>query len=290
MRRPGSERVGYLGAGRVCVAAIVVLAFVSTLTVDTAAAAVTCTTPVRDRYEPGDEVTVVGYTRGCVPAAVKRSTSPGLPLNGYLHRDPCDQLEPPEPDEPPSMPCAAIRSEPPPDPTSGIPLGPMTIEDTAHTARGKRISLTFRLPDNLIPGAYLVEVCQYPCATDGNRAWSGYGWPSPIYVGIDPPAGQRPIRAWPNDDPAIGDLPDDALVYGPDGQTITAAELRATLRAAGTDTNADDRVETAAAAAPDEPDDGGQVALWLAAAGLFAVLVLMASRLGASRKQVRPKG
>lgn len=102
------------------------------------------------------------------------------------------------------------------------------------------------------------------------------------------PAGQGPVRGWPVDDPAIDDLPDDVLVHGPDGQAITAAELRATLRLAdGTD--AYDRTETAAAAEPDDAGQDGDIALWLVAAGFLAVVVLAVSRLGAARKQVRPK-
>jgi hypothetical protein len=269
------------------VASIVVAASVLTLSVETAAAAATCTVAVQDRFDPGDEVTVVGYTRGCVPAAVETSMSPERPLNGFLHRDPCDLLEPPGPDEPSSMACSMIRNEPPPDPTGGIPVGRFTVGDTVHAARGRRISLTFRLPDDLAAGVYLVEICQDPCVTDGNRAWSGYGWPTPIHVGVDPAAGERPVRAWPKDDPAIDDLPDDALVYGPDGQTITAAELRATLESGKAESGG--RVDTTASAETDEPEHGGRISLWLATAGLLTVLTMVAFRLGAGSKQVRPK-
>lgn len=88
---------------------------------------------------------------------VETSIEEQRPLQGYLHRDPCDLVPPPDPAGPPVVPCRATGRRPPPDIAGGIPVGAFTIEATDRPLRGRRMSLTFRLPADLTPGTYLVE-------------------------------------------------------------------------------------------------------------------------------------
>jgi len=59
-----------------------------------AAAAPSCLQSVRDRYEPGDEVMVVGY--GCVRAPSGSTAGADSLLSGYLHTlpNPCAGVDP----------------------------------------------------------------------------------------------------------------------------------------------------------------------------------------------------
>jgi hypothetical protein len=236
-----------------------------------------CPQPLQDRHEPGDEVTLVGYLGECIDPVAASAAAEGRPLAGYLHPAPR-----PERDTAFRLPGAL----PPPDPASGIPLGRFTLEDTGHQPRGLRMTLSFRLPADVAPGIYHVHICQDPCTTsltDGFR-----GWPTPLYVGVDPPPGSRPVRSWPLDDPAIAALADDALLLGPGGEETTAAQFR--TAAAGDRRAAPGRTETGASTPAPEVDSGGDVGtgVWLVAGALLGLGLWVATRLGPARKRVRP--
>jgi hypothetical protein len=204
--------------------------------------------PLRERYEPGETATVVGYTpwRG--------------PLDAYLIAKaiPLGEVE------------SVDRLARP------IPVGQLVVEETTHRTRGLRMSLTFTVPADLSPGTYSIATCRRggACRLGGDR----------LHVGVDPPAGERTVYHWPLDDPAIADLPDDALLLGYDGDEITAAQVRAGITRQATE---QDAVQT------DVPDDGssgaGRPILWLAGGALLVVGWLAITRLGPTRKQVRPK-
>lgn len=167
--------------------------------------------PARDRYEPGQTVTLIGYGQAAEPATQEQG-----PYYAYLRVDPVRA----EAD--------AVRAEA----TSGVApyihptdlrVGQVVVEDAAEPATGgywrpQRASVTFSLPEDLAPLAYTVVLCNDPCTT-GFR----YFWPEPVNVGVDP---AFPIvRDWPLTDPAIRWLEDDALLAGPHGP-VTAADVR----------------------------------------------------------------
>jgi hypothetical protein len=246
-----------------------------------AAAAPACLQSLRSRYEPGDVVTVLGY--GCVDEPSGPGTGGNPVALGYLHAmpaDPCADVDPVIE----CIPAWEISRGPPVDPASGVPLGPVSLHESPHAGRGLRASLTFRIPTDLAPGIYYVTTCGDPCAVPA-RAYPT--WPSPLYVGVDPPAGRGPVHHWPLDDPAIDLLPDAALLLDSDGDEVTAGALRA--RAAA-EIGPSGRVEAAAAPADrgNTLDDHAQLMLWIAAVALVPAAGWLLSRLGASRTRIRP--
>ena len=242
---------------RLCVCVGMVVAAVISVA-QSAAAAPSCLEPLRDRYEPGDEVMVVGY--GCVREPSGSGPSENLVVFGYLHArpDPCAGVDPTKSCNP-----AGLLSEGRPvDPASGIPLGEVSLEESPHLLRGLRASLTFRIPSDLAPGTYYILTCVEPCAVD---TWAGPTWPWPLYVGVDPPTGEPIVHHWPLDDPAIALLPGDALLLGPDGDEVTAAKLRAW---AAHDGDRSERVEIAGVPADEPRDDQTRLTPWIVAAAL----------------------
>jgi hypothetical protein len=149
--------------------------------------------PARDRYEPGQRVTMIGYTQRV------GQTWRTVQFYGYL--EPETEL----------------------DSVPGMRVGPVTVEQVAtfHRGRDLRVSIEFSLPDDLAPGRYLVDVCDRTCTTR-----LGYIFSSTLFVGMDPDG--PVIRDWPLDDPAIRWLEDDALLAGPQWfEPLTAADVRA---------------------------------------------------------------
>jgi len=151
--------------------------------------------PVRDRYEPGEVATLVGYTGGPAAAAVA-----GEFFYAYLR--PVDE-----------------------DPGAGLDetdlyVGELFIQETAHAGYlAFRVSVTFDVPGDLDPGEYELTYCDDPCTATP----VGDLGPSPLSIGVDP--GRRIVREWAPDEPEIANLGPDALLVGPGFQT-TAAELR----------------------------------------------------------------
>ena len=151
--------------------------------------------PARDRYEPGQIVTMIGYGTPPLDGAVPwRETT----FHGYLR------------------PIADID-----DPRTGLQVGQVVVQEVApYGSRSLRVSIEFRLPADLAPDTYVLDICDDPCT--GTLA---YFMPSQLYVGVDPE--QPLVRHWPYDDPAVRWLEDDALVSGHFYQPITAADIRA---------------------------------------------------------------
>lgn len=146
--------------------------------------------PARDRYEPGQEVTVIGYTSE--GDTTWRSAGPM-----YAWLWPFDEEEP-------------------------VRLGPAEVLDRPELDPGRpvRVSATFRLPADLTPGNHVVEVCDATC-----NAHVGWLFGGNLAVGAPPP--DPVVRDWPLSDPAIRWLADGALLMGPGGQLLTAADVRA---------------------------------------------------------------
>lgn len=244
------------------------------------AAPAQCPQPVRDRYEPGETVTILGY--GCLGGFGWDEVDPSeVPaLYGYLEPDPCAART--------DHGCRAILYGPDQsiDLSDGIPLGRFTLEETQHELRGLRMSLTFAVPTDLPAGIYYVTICQDPCMGDFTRS-------SQIYVGLDRPADWPEVRHWPLDDPAIQDLPADALLLGHDGEPVTAAEVRAGITrgnparpsSAGADRAS---VRTDAVEAETGHQDEGRWSLWwLGAIAVLVAAAWMVTRVGPALKQVR---
>jgi hypothetical protein len=159
--------------------------------------------PARDRYEPGQTVTMIGYG---VAYADPEATWRHEPFYGYLRAG--------DPD--PAAPFPGRSGAFP-----GLRVGTVTVQEVPpDDGRDLRVSIEFSLPDDLPPGMYLVGACTAGCARD-------LGWflPSELWVGIDPP--YAVVRDWPLTDPAIRWLEPGALLSGPDGRPVTAADVRA---------------------------------------------------------------
>lgn len=241
--------------------------------------------PVKDRYEPGEVVTIVGYTS---MASVGR-------YYGWLRVDSDAAYQP---QTPPAWPFV--------HPTD-LPLGPVTIENTEREDwAGWRVSLTFPLPADLTPGEYEVVFCNDPC-TQGLGDVVG----AVVHVGVDPR--EPPVRNWPIDDPAVAQLEPDALLWyfnGTDSQRVTAAQVRAgdlpeptrrQPRPEDIDAAIDGTTTTEAPAAPDEssadvrltPGDSDRdrtslppATPWVGALAGAAALFLAVRTLGPGRKHV----
>ena len=271
--RQPRRRTRLLGRSGVCIGVAAAAVF---SVAQSAGATPSCLEPLRDRYEPGDVVSVVGY--GCVRELSGSDAAENLVVLGYLHvmPDPCAGVDP-------TTPCRGLFSEGPPvDPRSGIPLGRVSLDESPHPLRGLRASLTFRIPIDLAPGAYYIQTCGEPCVVD-ERTYPT--WPWPIYIGVDPPTGDPGVHHWPLDDPAIELLPGDALLLGPDGEEVTAAELRGE---AANDLDRSERGETAPAPADEPGDDQTRLTLWIVAAALVLAPGWVIVRLGRPRKRIRP--
>lgn len=148
--------------------------------------------PVRDRYEPGEVATLVGYTSGGQLGWVQDG-----PFFAYLvvgditlwaeHRLPTDH----------------------------VALGPLSIQSRG---RALRVSISFPVPHHLAAGLYTVTYCNDPCTTGLGDLIGGS-----VAVGVDPP--REVQRGWYLDDPEIANLADDAVLTGP-GYDVTAADVR----------------------------------------------------------------
>ena len=206
--------------------------------------------PVQDRYEPGQEAILVGYTQGPVPDE---------PFYAYLR-------------------AAGDGSLPALDDT-GRYVGELAVRETTHRDyRRFRVSVTFVVPATLPPGQYEVTYCDDPCTGQ----FLGDLVPSPVSIGVSP---ARPVvRMWAPEDPEIANLAPNAVLVGPGYQT-TAGALRAPPTTAAA---APPRTVPAPAPAP-APNDGDMalglpIALVLASAGATALVL---SRLQRAHRQIR---
>jgi hypothetical protein len=146
--------------------------------------------PVKDRYEPGEEVTLIGYTGS--------GSADDGPFFGHL-------VAPVEPGEP--------------IPSLRLPLGEIRLEATGRIGYlALRASITFTLPDDLAPGLYLFEHCNRDCTQQLGDLVGGT-----VHVGVDPEYPTQ--REWPLDEPEVANLDPDALLVGP-GFGVTAGEVQ----------------------------------------------------------------
>ena len=267
--------------------------------------------PARDRYEPGQTVTMIGY--GFVLVG-RPSYEGAAAYHAFLRRAGSDGAG--------GTPSGTDLGWP------GRPLGPATVQEVEpHWGRNVRVSVEFSLPDDLAPGVYEVDVC-----TSGCDAPLGSFLPSPVHVGMDPP---WPVsRDWPLSDPAIRWLEDGALI-GTLGGTVTAADVRAgravdpppglqtplsgdaaapvapdsppapaavgsassrsaggTTGRSGATSRPDGTLGGADVVATDEPGTDGAVGPWLAAAGpaVLAAVVAGPWLVGDRRRRIRGGG
>lgn len=160
-----------------------------------AAAGASWLQPARNRSEPGEMVTIVGFTGGGAFGWVEDG-----PFFGYLLEADDDGV-----------------------PVEGgfrLDVGELTV---AETGRGGyltlRASISFVLPLDIAPGIYAFDYCNAGCTQRLGDLLGGN-----VNVGVDP---EFPIsREWPLDDPEIENLAPDALLAGP-GFEISAGEVRA---------------------------------------------------------------
>ena len=172
------------------VAAALALAALAALAVLAAPVAAAPLSPVADRYEPGDEATLVGYVTP--------------PPDGWEAAGPY----------------MAFFKEAGPLSTS-VRIGPLDVAEVDTPAgRALRVSLVFRIPPDATPGYYEVPACDRTC-TGGLGDLTGS---EPLNVGVDPRA--NIVREWARNEPEIANLAPDAIVVGPDFRA-TAADLRA---------------------------------------------------------------
>lgn len=210
--------------------------------------------PVQDRYEPGQEATLVGYTQGPVPEE---------PFYAYLR--PVDEGSLPALDD------------------TGRYVGELAVRETTHRDYLRfRVSVTFVVPANLPAGQYELTYCDDPCTGQ----FLGDLVPSPVSVGV-PPA--RPVvRMWAPEEPEIANLAPGAVLVGPGYQT-TAGALRAPpTTAAVPPPTAPAPAPAPVAPAPAADDDdmalGLPIALVLASAGATALVL---SRLQRAHRQIK---
>lgn len=170
--------------------------------------------PARDRYEAGQTVTMIGY--GAIADPAWRESGP---YYAFLRVDPVAA----------ELDATTLRpGAPPVVHHTDVRVGEVVVEDAPEDAvmRGysmrppHRVSVTFSLPESLVPRAYEVRLCNDPCT-----ASLDYFWPEMVNVGVDP--AYPIVRDWPLTDPAIQWLEDDAMLTGPDLHPISAADVRA---------------------------------------------------------------
>lgn len=145
-----------------------------------------------ESYQPGDEVTAVGYV-GAAAAEVTDDFVARLDL-------------------------ASLTGTGPSSAPVWHPLGPVTIESSGLGGYlSSRVSISFTLPDGLEPGEYYVAVTD----ESGNHFGDLIGLV--IFVGVDPPKPQW--IEWPLDEPLISELSDGAVIAGP-GFAVEVSDLR----------------------------------------------------------------
>lgn len=120
------------------------------------------------QYEPGDTVTLIGYTSGGQLGWIEDG-----PFYGYL------RVRRPDP--------ATADRWPAVYPTD-LALGPLQLEKTGPGGQTLRATITFDLPRDLAPAAYQFEYCDDPCTTGLGDLIGGT-----VYVGVSPQPGQSAL-------------------------------------------------------------------------------------------------
>jgi hypothetical protein len=160
--------------------------------------------PVRDRYEPGQDVLFVGYTQAAQP-----QPATGGRYWAWLRVDPAAHAR--------AEAAGGLYVDP-----ADIRLAPVVIDGPPLEVPdyGRRASISFTLPDDVAPGHYALILCNDPCTEA-----PGYLIPEMLSVGVPPD--YEVVRGWPATEPAIRWLEDDALLFGPSGEMVRAADYRA---------------------------------------------------------------
>ena len=197
----GRAHTWFIRAGAMCTLALTAVVVAA----EPAAAGGSWLAPVRDRYDPGEVVTLVAYVG---PGGTLGSVEDG-PFFAYLRRlDAALQA-------PTDLPIAPFAPQ-----ASDLRLGQVVVE---HTGRADytayRASIRFQLPRDLPVGRYGVSYCNTTCTKGLSDLIGGV-----VFVGRDP---DGPIpRTWPLQESEIANLADDAMLYGP-GWQLTARDARA---------------------------------------------------------------
>lgn len=207
--------------------------------------------PVLDRYEPGQEATLVGYTMGPVPDEA---------FYAYLRL--ADDGSLPALDD------------------SGRYVGELAVRETAHRGYLRfRVSLSFVVPASLPAGQYELTYCDDPCTGQ----FLGDLVPSPVSIGVSP---ARPVvRMWALEEPEIANLAAGAVLVGPGYQTTAGA-----FRAPPTTVAVPAPAPVAPPAPPAPASDGDDmplglpIVLVLSSAGATALVL---SRLQRAHRQIK---
>ncbi len=99
-------------------------------------------------------------------------------------------------------------------------VGPVTVQPTRLDGYlSLRLSVSFTVPDDLEPGVYNMSV------NGPSGEFLGDMMGAQLLVGVEPESSEISVE-WALDDPLIAELPDHAMITGP-GWGVTAEDLRA---------------------------------------------------------------
>jgi hypothetical protein len=238
----------FLRAGAVSALALATIAVAA----DPAAAGGSWLSPVRDRYEPGESVTLVGYVG---PGGTLGSVEDG-PFFAYLRRL----------DVPLSAP-TGLGTAPFIPQSSDVPIGQLLVQDTGRPGHlAYRVSIQFRLPHGLPVGRYGAIYCNSTCTKGLSDLVGGV-----VFVGREP---DGPIsRSWPPDELERANL---------DGNVVPPAPPTSTPVTTGTATRTNRAVRHLSDRNDAEPGTWGWVLLALcvmAIAGAIGVIGLTRTKL-----------
>lgn len=153
---------------------------------------------VQPSYEPGDSVTVVGYTGGGTQGWVEDG-----PFFGWLTGN-----------------SGFTDADMGNDPSLRWFLGPLELHETGVGGYTRlRVSMSFDLPTDLEPGVYGFNYCNHDCTEQIGDLIGGT-----VYIGVE--AEGRTLD-WPAWEPEIANLPDDSVLNSVSTPVSTAAEARA---------------------------------------------------------------
>jgi hypothetical protein len=177
---PARIRASFVRAAVVSALALAAVA----VTADPAAAGGSWLAPVRDRYEPGEAVTLVAYVG---PGGTLGSVEDG-PFFGYLRRLEVTLQAPTD------LPVAPFAPQP-----SDLRLGQLVVERTGRTDyTAYRASIQFLLPRDLPVGRYGVSLCNATCTRGvsdliGDVVFVGRDPDGPIIRPAEPPPPSTPV-------------------------------------------------------------------------------------------------
>jgi hypothetical protein len=201
--------------------------------------------PVRDRYEPGETVTLIGYVG---PGGTLGSVEDG-PFFAYLRRLDAPLRVPNQLQMAPFVPQAG-----------DLPIGQLLVQSTGRGGSlAYRVTVEFRLPSSLAAGRYAVIYCNSTCTKGLSDLIGGV-----VFVGRDP---DFPItRTWAPDEPARANLDGSAVPAEPP-PTTTPVTTTPVMTA-----TADDTERAVRHASESNPADAGAWGWVLLAACVMAIV------------------